>query len=271
MRKITLVTSFAVAVAGAIIFTNAIGAKTGQFDRGQVQEIQKIVHDYLVKQPEVLIEVQNAYRTKQESKLAQKAKAAISINAKKIFENKISPSYGNHEGAVTIVEFLDYQCAHCRDMATIIQDVLKDNDNVHFVVKELPIFGASSNFAARAAVASSFQDENKFRTFHLKILNHKKPLTNDNVLEMAKDSDLDVAKLKVDMEKDEVKNHIKDNFKLAQEIGLQGTPAFIIGTKDGAKAVYIAGATSKEKILEAIKQVGGGQAPKKSSPITNKS
>lgn len=252
-----MIVSVALSSVIATVCFNIYATQTPTFDNQQVKQIETIIHDYLVNKPEVLIEASQSLREKQQSKATERAKQAISLNADKLFNNPISPFMGNKDAKVTVVEFLDYQCGHCKTMSSVIDDVMKANPNVRVVIKGLPIFGESSNFAARAAVAAGKQNANNFKKFHESLLAQKKSLSNDAIINLAKEAGLDVNKLKADMEKDDIKNHIKDNFKLAQELGLQGTPAFIVSNNSGTKSEFIPGATSKTKLLDAINKIKG--------------
>lgn len=247
--------TLSIAAITACLSSSAVFAKA--FDNNQTQEIQKIVHDYLVTNPDVLIEASNSLREKEQKKANSIAQNAISKLSKNIFQSASSPSFGNNKAQISIVEFIDYQCGHCKQMSAIVKEISKDDKNVKIIVKELPIFGKTSNYAARAAIASYKQGSDKYLAFHEELLKESNPLDEDKVIALAKKAGVNIEKLKTDMDSDSVQNEIKENFSLAQEIGLLGTPAFIIGNKNGSKAEYIPGATSKEALLAAIKKVNG--------------
>lgn len=248
-------TSILSALAIALSLSSmSVTAADNMFTEKQTQEIQKIIRNYLITNPDVLIEASNALRAKEQQKAKAKAQTAIAKNAKTIFNGK-SPTFGNNDGELIIVEFLDYQCGHCKKMNAIVKEISNENKNVKVIIKELPIFGKTSNFAARAAVASNKQGADKYLAFHEELLKESSPLSEDKVFEIAKKAGVNVEKLKADMDADDVKSQIQDNFKLAQEIGLLGTPAFIIGTKEGTKTEYIPGATSKEALNQALEKV----------------
>ena len=234
-------------------------ATNDAFNEQQTQEIQKIIRSYLISNPDVLIEASNALRAKEQQKAKAKALTAISKNTKAIFNSK-SPSFGNNNGGLVIVEFLDYQCGHCKKMSPIVKEISDENKNVKVIVKELPIFGKTSNLAARAAVAAYKQGTDKYLSFHQELLKQNSPLSEDKVFEVAKKAGVNVEKLKADIDAGDVKEQIQENFKLAQEIGLLGTPAFIIGNKDGSKTEYIPGATSKEALNKALEKVSTNQS-----------
>ncbi len=221
----------------------------------EVKQIQKIVHDYLVQNPQVLVEASQAYQDQELAKAKTKTQQAVTKNAKLLFNSAGSPTVGNNNGDVTVIEFLDYQCTHCREMSTVIDNLLKGDDKVRVVIKQLPIFGGSSKFAAQAAIASIKQGPQKFLVFHRTLLEMPLPLTNEKVLELAKKAGLDTNQLQADMKNKLVEDQINENFKLAQDLGLLGTPAFIIGNRTASKVEYVPGAVTVDNLKTNISKI----------------
>ncbi|MHB1221786.1 MAG: DsbA family protein [Gammaproteobacteria bacterium] len=160
---------------------------------------------------------------------------------------------GNANGKITVVEFFDYQCPHCVDMAPVIEGIVKANPDVRIVFKEFPIRGPLSEFAARAALAANKQG--KYYEFSHALLISKEPLTQESVLETAKKVGVNVDQLKKDMADKSVDEQLKANIKLAQDLKLFGTPAFFIGKTD-AKAPgsvsYIPGQMDQTQMQSTI-------------------
>lgn len=228
---------------------------TGQFNSDQVKAIQTIVHDYLVSNPQVLVEVSEALQQQELAKIEEKAQTAITSNAKDIFNNPASPVAGNPNGNVTLVEFFDYQCPHCKEMAPVIEKLQKQDSNLRIVFKELPIFGGNSQEAAKAALAAYQQGAANYLKFHNALMAADNPLTPDKIMQIAKDSGLDINKLKKDMQSTAIDDQLKDNFRLAQEIGILGTPSFVLGNQQASQAgnsSFIPGATSEGNLQNAI-------------------
>ena len=223
------------------------------FTPHQVSDIQKIVHDYLVNNPQVLVEVSQALQRQTEAQQQQYAQKAIKQNVKALFEDPASPVAGNPNGTVTLVEFFDYQCGHCKAMNEVIQDIVKKNENLRIVFKELPIFGSESQFAAKAALASVKQG--KYYAFHDALLSAENPLTQDKVFQVAKSVGLDTDQLQKDMNDPAIQQQLASNFKLAQALRLVGTPTFVIGNKASTKFQFIPGATTPENLQSMIDQV----------------
>jgi protein-disulfide isomerase len=252
----TLTTSVGIssAYADTTTATTTAPASTATFTPGQVNNIEKIVHDYLVQHPEVLVEASKALQQKMQEKQQKEAVSVISKNAQELFNDPNSPVVGNPNGSVTIVEFFDYQCGHCKEMSKTMQDLLTANKNVKLVLKELPIFGGNSQIAAKAALASVKQG--KFYAFHKAMLGASNPLNKDKIFDTAKSVGLNIDQLKKDMESPEVAAQVKANFKLAQTLHLAGTPAFILSNKANDQFKFVPGATSQQNLQQLIDTLG---------------
>ncbi len=220
------------------------------FSPDQVKQIQQIVHDYLISNPQVLVEASQALQKQNEQQEQQFAQTAIQQNVQTLFNDPASPVAGNVNGTVTLVEFFDYQCGHCKEMNSIVEKAVKDNANLRLVFKELPIFGDDSQFAAKAALASVKQG--KYLAYHNALLAADNPLNKDKVFAVAKSVGLNVVQLKKDMDSPAIQAQLRANFKLAQALRLIGTPTFVVGNKALNQFRYIPGATSAENLQGMI-------------------
>lgn len=223
------------------------------FNPEQVKDIQKIIHHYLVNNPQVLLEVSQALQAREMEKAQKIAQQAIKKNKDKLFNDPASPVAGNTEGNVVLVEFFDYQCGHCKAMNQIVQTAIKNNNDLKVIFKELPIFGGNSNYAAQAALASAKQG--KYYQFHDALLATDNPLTKTKVLAVAKKIGLNVSKLQQDMKSPKIQQQIRENFQLAQQLQLIGTPAFIISNKEFSQFKFVPGAISQQNLQEQINAV----------------
>lgn len=251
MKKSLLLTIF---VSVLIANFSAFAANsTSSFTPDQTQQIQQIVHEYLVKNPQVLVEASQALQQQQMAQMQKTAGKAIADNAKDLFNNPASPVLGNPNGNVTVIEFMDYQCPHCKDMGPVIQSLTQSDSNLRIIIKELPIFGPTSEYAAKAALAA--QKQGKYKEFHYALMKDQNPLNKDEVMKIAKEVGLDTNKLAQDIEDPVIAQQLKDNYTLAQKLGLMGTPAFIIGTRPGEKTAFIPGTTSPQNLQQVITQM----------------
>ncbi|KTD22957.1 DsbA family protein [Legionella londiniensis] len=229
------------------------------FSAEQKKEVEQIVHDYLVNNPEVLIEASQALQQKQQQNMQEQARDAIRQNADQLFKENLAVA-GNPKGNVTLVEFFDYQCIHCKKMKPVISELLKKDKNLRVIYKEFPIFGKSSELASKAALAAALQG--KYQQMHDALLSLDKRLNETIIMDTAKSVGLDVNKLKKDMSGEQVKTALEQNRQLAEKMHLMGTPAFIVAAtpngefKKDSEPAFIPGAASEETLQEMIKQVG---------------
>lgn len=231
-------------------------AAPAAFSANQQAEIEKIVHNYLLAHPEVLIEVSHALEQKQQVMMQTQADKVIPMVAKDLLNDPNSPVAGNPKGTVSVVEFFDYQCPHCKIMAKEIDSLIASDPNVRIVYKELPIFGGDSEFAAKAALAA--QRQGKFIVFHNALLNAQGRLPNQTVLDIAKSVGLDVNTLQAQMNLPVYTKELQDSAVLAKKIGINFTPGFVVLTtqKDGkVKSVFIPGQTTKDQLAQAVRTV----------------
>ncbi len=225
-----------------------------KFTPTQVKSIEQIIRSYLIKNPQVLQEAYQALQQQQTAKMMKDANSAIAQNKQQLFNDTSTPTAGNPNGNVIMVEFFDYQCGHCRDMAPVIEKVVKANKNLKIIFKELPIFGANSQYAAQAAIASMKQG--KYYAFHNALFNLTPPITKQKVLDAAQKAGLDVAKLTQDMKNPDINKQIKDNFKLAEKLKIIGTPTFVFSNKAETKYNFIPSAVPDsvlQKSIDALK------------------
>jgi len=200
-----------------------------QIDAKQRGQIERIVREYLLKNPELLLEMQTELERRME--VAQKArmKTALADNADSLFRSERAPIVGNKDGDVTVVEFFDYNCGFCRRAIAGMSKLVDDDKNVKVVFKEFPILSKGSEEAARVALAA--EKQGKYWELHRALLETPGRADLTKGLRLAKKFGLDIDKLKEDMESDEVKAEIASVQKLADAMGIRGTPHFIIGDK----------------------------------------
>ena len=239
------------AITAAAVFMAAVAAQSAQaepFSADQHQQIEGIVKDYLMAHPEVIQDVMTELEKRQQDAETEKHRAAVADNKATLFTSPHQVVLGNPQGKVTMVEFFDYNCGYCKRALPDMVELLKTNPNLKFILKEFPVLGEGSVEAARVAVAVRMQDATgkKYLEFHQKLLGGRGQADKAHALAAAKDLGFDMARIEKDMNSDEAKKTIDENLKLADAIGVSGTPTYVVGNEVVVGAVGLD--TLKEKL-----------------------
>ncbi len=203
------------------------GAGTGTFSPDQRRAIEGIIKDYLVENPEIFLEVQSALEIKMARDEAERTKKMVAEHAKDIYRAPNAPVAGNPDGDITVVEFFDYNCGYCKRGFSEVAKLVEEDKNVRVVFKEFPILRDESEQAARVALAARMQG--KYWEVHRDLIQTKGLVNEAVALKVAEAHGLDMAKLKADMTGPEVKAEIDRVRDLANKLGINGTPHFLVG------------------------------------------
>ncbi|MCF7720352.1 DsbA family protein [Aeromonas jandaei] len=192
-------------------------------------DVEQIVRDYLVKNPEILVEMSNALRAKQESQQAESDKALIKAHAQQLYGNK-DPEMGNPKGSLTIVEFFDYNCGYCKRAHPLVEQLMAEDKDIRYIYKQFPILSETSYFAARTALAVQLGQPDKYQAFHEKLYAHQGPLSDEaQVKKVAEEAGVNWSKVEAKIKDGSIDQNLGTNRALAEALGISGTPAFIIG------------------------------------------
>jgi protein-disulfide isomerase len=234
-----------------LVSSTALVALAQSFDAQQRGQIERIIRDYLLKNPELMQEVLGELEKRQAQAEAEKHRAAIKQHSEAIFNSPRQVTIGNTQGDVTVVEFFDYNCGYCKRAMADMLDLLKADAKVRFVLKEFPVLGEASVQAAQVAAAVRMQDRTgkKYLEFHQKLMGGRGPADKARALAAAKEVGLDVARIERDMAGDEVKATLEESFKIAEALGLNGTPSYVVGNDVLIGAVGLG--ALKEKVNSA--------------------
>ncbi|MDZ4739991.1 MAG: DsbA family protein [Alphaproteobacteria bacterium] len=206
-------------------------------------DIERIVKNYLLEHPEIIFEAVERFQQKEtDGRVAGMREGAKKFEAELNYEPDAIVA-GNPKGDVTIVEFFDYRCGYCRKIVKDITTLLKQDGNIRLVLKEFPILSAESDLAARAAVASVAQG--KYWDFHLALMEAEE-LSQESIFAIAKNTGIDVERLKVAMQSPGVIKTISNTQALAKKLGIDATPTFFIGGQP------FSGALPLESLKEAV-------------------
>ena len=209
--------------------TPAPAPSATEFTDAQRQSIEKTVREYLIKNPELLVEMSTELERRQAEAEQKLRQTAIAENADAIFREKDPLIGGNPQGDVTIVEFSDYNCPYCKRAFNHIAKIIASDANVRVVMKEFPIFGQQSIGAARVAIAAGKQG--KYFAVHTALLRDEGRASEASALRLAEELGLDMDKLKADMNSPDVLKVIADTRQLGEKLGIQGTPFYLVGDK----------------------------------------
>lgn len=191
------------------------------------ERIKELALEAIRENPSIILEAMQILEQQQAGAQAS-AQAQVLQNQRDLLEkDPNAPVLGNPEGDVTVIEFFDYNCPYCKRAMPEVQALLDADPDVRLVYREWPILGEGSVFAAKAALAA--RKQGKYEEFHWALMGLKGRVEESSVISVAKDVGLDVAQLRADMDAPEVLEHIATTTQLAQALGFNGTPSFVIG------------------------------------------
>jgi protein-disulfide isomerase len=193
----------------------------------QKEAVQQIIHDYLLNNPDVLIDALKAAQQHSEEQAAALTRQAIVEERDALLADPDSPVGGNPKGDVTIVEFFDYRCPYCKEVEPSLEALLKEDPKLRIVYKEFPILGPASVIASHVALAA--EEQGKYAAFHRAMMATKGKVDEAVILRVAASVGLDVDKVKADMSGEKIDDIIQRNYELAKVLDIRGTPAFIVG------------------------------------------
>ncbi|HZB92933.1 MAG TPA: DsbA family protein [Stellaceae bacterium] len=210
----------------------------------QKSAVEKLIHDYLMAHPELMVDVLHAADAKLKAEKANAVKQAIAARRDELLHDQSVPAGGNPHGDVTIVEFFDYRCPYCKEVEPSIEALLQQDHKLRIVYKEFPVLGPASVYASRIALAAVKQG--KYAAFHRAMMAMKGDITDDVVLKVARSVGIDLDEAKAEMNAPAIDDVIKRNYALADALDIEGTPAFIIGD------TLIPGATDIDQLRQLI-------------------
>jgi protein-disulfide isomerase len=242
------------AVTCAFALPCSVPALTQTTDAGKAlvanEALQQAIHDYILAHPEVLIQSLRIAKEREENRVAEQKKALVASLKNDLVDDPNAPVRGNPSGDVTLIEFFDYRCPYCRQVEPFLQALIKNDHGLRLVVKELPILGPASVYAARVALAAYKQG--KYEQFHDAVMSKRSNFDEATLLKLAEEAGVTLDRLKMDMNSPDVDAEIKRTTEIAKALRLSGTPAFIVGNE------FIPGATDLETLRALVDEVRHG-------------
>ncbi len=224
-------------VAAGLFSMSGNAQQSETFNKSQKDEINTLIREYILANPEIIPQAVEVLRSRQNA-------SALSSSEDLLYNDGYSFVAGNKDAKVTIVEFYDYNCGYCKQVPDVFARLLEEDNDVKIIYKELPILAESSQYATVAAMAAMKQG--KFLEFHNALMKNKRQLTEDLVLKIAGDIGLDNDQLVEDMTDPEIETNIMKTKYLVQNIGISGTPGFVIGDQ------IIPGYISYDKLKDIV-------------------
>lgn len=235
----------------APIVTESPVPSTGNapFSSLQKNDIRNTVREYLLENPQIIIEALGILQAQQQQSQQRHNSGAIAANMDQLVNSRRDPFIGNPDASVTVVEFFDYQCPYCKRMAQDLAEIAAEDPDVKIVFKEFPVFGRESTLATRAALAS--EKQGKYLEFHLAVMGLRGAPSENAIFRIASRLGMDLERLRRDMQAPSIDNQIQINLQLARQVGVRGTPAFIVGDQ------LVPGAMSPDQMRQLIARKRG--------------
>ncbi|WP_132033590.1 DsbA family protein [Aquabacter spiritensis] len=216
------------------------------FTDAEKTEIGTVVRDYLMKNPEVLQEVITELEKKQQAQETAGRSQALAEMKDLIFDSPRGVVVGNPKGDVTLVEFFDYNCGYCKHALADLTKLMKEDPNLKVVLKEFPVLGKGSVEAAQVAVAVRMVAPDKYLAFHNALLSGRGQADRTRALAAAKEAGIDPALIQKQASSPELNATLDESMKIAQALGLNGTPSFVVGEE------VVIGAVGYEQLKAAV-------------------
>ncbi len=227
MRHATKRALLAGAATAALAAAPGSPARAQGFTEAQRAEIVGVLRDALRSDPTILREALEGLEAAERRDREGASRTAIAAHAEALFRNPADPSKGNPQGAVTVVEFFDPRCGYCKQMRPVVEDLLRRQRDVRWVMKDLPILGPSSVQASRALLAA--QRQNRYAELHDAVMKLREDPAEPVLKREAERVGLDWARLRRDMDDPAIQGRIEANTRLAQALRVEGTPAMVVG------------------------------------------
>ena len=212
-----------------LVSSIAFGSQAQALDPEERKEVEKIIREYLIKNPEIMLEVQQALEEQQQREQRERAAQALVENQSVIYQSSNQASIGNPKGDVTVVEFFDYNCSFCQRAMQDMNNLISADKNLHFVMKELPILSESSVEAHRISTAVYRLFPAQYEEFHNQLLGSPGQKDGNRALRIAQQMGMDINSLNEEAKKGTVLDAFREVNDLATQLGISGTPSYVIG------------------------------------------
>jgi protein-disulfide isomerase len=228
------------------------GSAGATFTPAQRAEIVQILRDALRNDPSILRDAITSLRTDEQARQAQQDTKAVAANHEALFADPADPVVGNPHGRVTLVEFFDVRCPYCRRMRPAVEALVARNKDVRIVMKDLPILGPASVLGSEALLAA--QQQGGYARLQSALMREGVTVDEQTVHRAALDAGLDWTRMQPVMNSDAVRKRLDANLRLAETLGLHGTPAVIFGDQIAPGALSL---DDLQTVVNALRKTAG--------------
>ena len=200
-----------------------------KLDEGKKEELYGLIKNYILDNPEIIIEAIEIFQKKQSFNAIKKEKEIINSFSSELYNDPNSYFFGNENSELNIVEFIDYNCGYCKKNHEVMMNIINANNDIKYIIKELPILGESSLLASKFAIIIYLIDGPKiYKKFYDKLMRHNSQLNFEILNKIAKKVGSSIKNFNSQLNEDKVNNVILKNLTLADKLSIDGTPTFII-------------------------------------------
>lgn len=242
MSIVSIIISFF--TLGYVVYFQSLNDQVSSTSYVTKDQIPSLIKSTLENEPEITINSIEKYREEKMKEMVEAQNKKIAELAPKIEKNTTDPRAGAKNAKVKIIDFFDYNCGHCRQMEKVKDELLQNNPDVEIIYKELPIMSQDSLSLTMASLAVYKIAPDKYLAFQNSLFTT--PSASQNIMKIAAALGIDTDQLKKEMSSPSIKNQIENNMNVAREVGLQGTPFYIVGGK------AIRGSTTLAELQKAV-------------------
>ena len=225
IKNVTL----ALVAAGALLSTPAVALDLNAMSDAERAQFRQEVRDYLMENPEVIMEAVNALEERQAQAQARADFDLVADNADALFDDGFSFVGGNPDGDITLVEFMDYRCGFCKRAFGEVEKLLAEDGNIRFIVKEFPILGEQSLLASRFAIATRLvEGDEAYKSLHDALMLYNGDVSMPALRRLADTLGLDSASIEPRMDDPAITEQLQATRALAQQLRITGTPTFVL-------------------------------------------
>lgn len=235
--------------ASALVLTAGWVTPSFAFEEAEREEIETIVREYLLREPELLVEVLGALEEQRTAAALVAQREAIAAAGPELMAAPEGAVLGNPEGDVTIVEFFDYNCGFCQQAHADMQELIDGDPELRFILRESPVLGPPSAEATRVSLAVRELEPERYAEFHERLLMGEGTANEDEAMRIAAELGIEEAALRQTLDSPAIVAAMQESARLIAALQITGTPSYVIGGE------LVPGAIGAEGLAERVANV----------------